>query len=77
MEAKIIKKADFYPASGYRAYGSGILDRVGLTGCAWSGSSYSASGMNGSGLVFSSSDLNPEVGYGSRAHGFPVRCVHE
>ncbi len=63
-------------ASGCRAGGSGDLYNVGTYGYAWSSSPSSASSVDGSTLVFDSSDVNPESHY-NRARGFPVRCVQE
>ncbi len=67
---------DFYPASGYRASGSGGLYNVGADGYAWSSSPISASSVYGSLLSFSSSYVNPE-NLSNRAYGFPVRGGRE
>ena len=67
---------DFYPASGYRASGSGGLHNVGAGGYAWSSSPSSASSVYGSGLGFDGSGVGPENG-DNRSNGFPVRCVQE
>lgn len=63
----------FFPASGYRYYGSGSLSYVGSYGYYWSASAYSSS--YGRNLYFYSSSWG--WNYDSRAYGFPVRAVAE
>lgn len=64
----------FYPASGALDSGSGAFSGVGSTGRYWSCSPGSAS--LGYYLSFNSGYVNPSDN-GSRASGFPVRCVQE
>lgn len=64
----------FLDAAGYRHYTSGALVYVGSSGLYWSSSSYSAGGIRGGCLRFSSGGVNPLHG-GCRADAFSVRCV--
>ncbi len=66
-------ETDFYPASGHRYRTSGALANVGSYGCCWSSA---PSGSNARFLYFGSSSVTP-LSDGSRAFGFPVRCVRE
>ncbi len=67
---------DFYPASGWRTGWSAGLSSVGSLGYAWSSAPGSATIVDGSYLIFNTSDVYPE-GNGSRSFGLPVRCVQE
>jgi len=62
----------FFPASGYRSYSMGSLNDRGANGYGWS--STQVSSANGYYLGFGSSNSDPATN-GSKAHGFPVRCV--
>ena len=64
------------PASGWRTGWSAGLSRVGTGGYAWSSAPGSATIVDGSYLIFNTSDVYPE-GNGSRSFGLPVRCVQE
>lgn len=66
----------FYPAAGYRSYGSGQLGSVGSGGYYWSSSPYSSGSGNAGSLYFSSGNVRPLYG-DYRAYGFSVRCVQE
>ena len=66
---------DFYPASGYRNRTSGALTNVGSYGCSWSSSPTQSSTYAGY-LYFDAAYVSPQTN-GSRAYGFPVRCVRE
>jgi hypothetical protein len=61
-----------FPAAGTRY--DGQLYSVGGSCYYWSSSVYGASGAYSLGFDYGS--VSPE-GYGSRSHGFPVRCVQE
>jgi len=63
----------FFPASGFRNYGSGSLNCVGSYGCYWSASA--GSSYSGRSLTFHSGGWY--WGSDSRAGGFPVRAVAE
>ena len=63
----------FFPASGYRGYGSGALGGVGSYGCYWSASPSSSS--YGRYLRFTSGNWYWDSS--SRANGYPVRAVAE
>uniref|UniRef100_UPI0027356399 hypothetical protein n=1 Tax=uncultured Alistipes sp. TaxID=538949 RepID=UPI0027356399 len=64
----------FYPAAGYRDSATGALGAVGTYGYAWSSSSRLAGDSSAGNLNFYSGNVSP-LSWGSRAHGFPVRCV--
>ena len=68
-------ETDFYPASGYRNRTSGALTGVGSDGYSWSSSPAQSSAYAGY-LDFNASNVYPQDN-GSRAYGFPVRCVRE
>ena len=68
-------ETDFYPASGYRNRPSGALANVGSYGFSWSSSPTQSSSYAGH-LYFNASLVYPQSN-GSRAFGFPVRCVRE
>ena len=61
----------FFPASGYRTYGSGSLNNVGSSGYCWSASA--SSSYYGRYLFFSSGYWYWDSSL--RAYGFPVRAV--
>ena len=64
----------WYPASGYRSYGSGSLYGVGFSGLCWS---VTPSGKRAYGLYFSSSgSVNASYSI-IRAYGQSVRCLQE
>ena len=68
------RQEEFYPATGYRYDGSGLLYNVSTLGYSWSDSPAGATSVTGSYLDFDSSSVNPEYG-NHRSFGFPVRCV--
>ena len=68
------KQAALIPASGNRNNSNGGLNIVGGNGYYWSASPGSAT--NGYYLYFYSTNVYPSYN-GSRAYGFPVRCVRE
>ena len=64
----------YFPASGYRIYGSGLLNRVGFNGFSWS----AVPGGTNSGCAptFSQTSMEPQ-NYYERSIGFSVRPVAE
>ena len=64
----------FFPASGYRDYSDGSLNRVGSRGYVWLSSAYSQ--LDAYRLDFRSSYVNPQSS-NYRAYGFSVRPVQE
>ena len=64
----------FYPAAGYRGYGSGGLDRVGGTGYFWTFAPYSQTGARN--LRFDSGYVYPLIS-SYRSYGFSVRPSRE
>lgn len=64
----------WYPGSGYRGVGSGVVGLEWSGGYYWSASPYSAT--LGYGLGFNSGNVLPQ-GSSGRGNGFPVRCVQE
>lgn len=60
-----------FPASGYRYYSDGNLNRVGIAGYCWSASLNHDNGFN---LSFSSPQVRPDAS-NPRTCGYPVRCV--
>ena len=67
-------QGNFFPASGYRAYGSGALTGMGSGGYYWSFGSGSQTGARS--LGFDSGGVYPLYG-GDRAYGFSVRPCRE
>lgn len=63
----------FFPASGYRARGSGLIDNVGSYGYYWSASA--CYGYSGRYLYFTTNNRDWHNSY--RANGFSVRAVAE
>ncbi|WP_455590656.1 hypothetical protein [Bacteroides sp.] len=66
----------WFPASGYRHHGTGVLNSVSSGGWLWSSSPDASGSTNGSNLNFNSTTINPRNN-NNRAYGFVVRCVSQ
>ena len=74
VSCRIQQAVTFYPASGYRSVGSGVVTDVGNNGYCWLAS---PSGAPGGVIVsFSSVFVSPQSST-FRGSGFPLRCIQE
>jgi hypothetical protein len=69
----------WYPASGYRSYGGGLLGSVGFSGNYWSASPDGDLGYSNLAyyLIFYGSGYVTPADYYHRASGYSVRCLQE
>ena len=68
---------DYFPASGLRLVDLGKLEYIGAIRC-WTSSSYGVTRVSDrAGCIVSQLDSTSPLSFGSRAEGFPVRCVQE